>query len=101
MSRRLSSTTRPPPQGEVHMLERKVVSPILVGLALVATAWIAPAPLLGQAGAATGAIRGTVRHAASNNPLSNAQVSVAGTRLGAATRDDGTYLISRVPTGSH
>jgi TonB-linked SusC/RagA family outer membrane protein len=53
-----------------------------------------------SAQAATGDVRGTVRHSASNTPIGSAQVSVEGTRLGAVTRDDGTFLITRVPVGA-
>ena len=55
-----------------------------------------------QAGAQqpTGTVRGTVRHAASGTPLGNVQIIVAGTRIGAMTRDDGTYVILSAPTGA-
>jgi hypothetical protein len=59
--------------------------------------------LAGQAGVGgtTGNVRGVVRHSASNAPLASVQVSIQGTRLGTMTREDGTFLIQRVPAGSH
>jgi hypothetical protein len=48
---------------------------------------------------ASGSVRGTVRHSATQNPISGAQVIVTGTRLGSLTRDDGSYVIPSVPVG--
>jgi TonB-dependent starch-binding outer membrane protein SusC len=45
------------------------------------------------------AIEGTVRDAASGRPLPNAQISVTGTTLGAATNDAGVYRIVNAPVG--
>jgi TonB-dependent SusC/RagA subfamily outer membrane receptor len=53
----------------------------------------------GTAGTA-GTVRGVVRHAASGTPLANVQVVVAGTRIGAATKEDGSFVILNVPAGA-
>ena len=53
-----------------------------------------------QAGEATGTVSGTVRHAGTENPLGSAQVTIAGTRIGAVSRDDGSYAITGVPAGT-
>jgi TonB-dependent SusC/RagA subfamily outer membrane receptor len=72
----------------------------LVALALAAPALSAvPAARL-HAQQAAGAVRGTVRDAASGRGLPDVQVLVTGTRLGALTRADGTFLIAGVPAGS-
>ncbi len=59
---------------------------------------LGPAALSAQQG--TGTIRGTVTNAASNAPLGNAQVFVAGTTLGGISKSDGTFSIVAVPAGS-
>src|ERR1700694_5089147 len=48
----------------------------------------------------TGTVRGTVRHVGSGAPLGSVQIIVAGTRIGAATKDDGSYIILNVPAGT-
>lgn len=47
----------------------------------------------------TGIIRGVVVDAISKEPLIGANVIIEGTSIGAATSEDGSYRISRVPTG--
>lgn len=54
-----------------------------------------------RAQAPTGTVRGTVMHAGTRAPLASAEVSIVGTRLGAMSKDDGTYSISDVPVGPH
>jgi TonB-dependent starch-binding outer membrane protein SusC len=49
----------------------------------------------------TGTIRGTVREAGTDRPLSGVQVSVVGTNRGSLTNATGGYLIAGVPAGSH
>ena len=49
----------------------------------------------------TGQISGVVSDSASGAPLSAAQVSIAGTTLGAMTNAEGSYLIVNVPAGTH
>jgi TonB-linked SusC/RagA family outer membrane protein len=61
--------------------------------ALVARKADAPARL--------GAIRGTVRDAASGVPLAAVTVVVDGSAMGGATRDDGSFEMVRVPPGTH
>jgi hypothetical protein len=48
----------------------------------------------------TGEVRGTVRHAASSAPMGSVQVTIAGTRLGAMSKDDGSFVIMNVPAGA-
>jgi TonB-linked SusC/RagA family outer membrane protein len=52
------------------------------------------------AGAQTGTVRGRVTEAASQRPVADAQVTVSGTTLGAATTATGEYMITNVPSGS-
>lgn len=49
----------------------------------------------------TGAIRGRVTDARSAEALVGANIVIEGTRFGAATNQDGYYLIDRVPPGSY
>ena len=49
---------------------------------------------------ATGNVHGTVKQMGTQAPLANAEVTIAGTRLGALTRNDGSYVISGVPAGA-
>ena len=49
---------------------------------------------------ATGSVRGTVRHTGTQAPLANAEVTVVGSRLGALSRGDGSYVIAGVPAGT-
>jgi len=53
-----------------------------------------------DAQASTGTVRGIVRQTGTQAPLANAEVTIVGTRLGALTRNDGSYVISGVPLGS-
>ncbi|MFL5613582.1 MAG: SusC/RagA family TonB-linked outer membrane protein [Gemmatimonadaceae bacterium] len=48
----------------------------------------------------SGTVRGTVRQMGTQAPLANAEVTIAGTRLGALTRNDGSYAIPGVPPGA-
>jgi TonB-linked SusC/RagA family outer membrane protein len=50
--------------------------------------------------AQTGTIRGRVSEAASQRPVADAQVTVAGTTLGAATNANGQYVLTNVPAGN-
>jgi TonB-dependent starch-binding outer membrane protein SusC len=59
-----------------------------------------PSPIAAQAGAATGTVRGTVRRTGTATPLAGAQVTIVGTRIGSLSRDDGSYVITGVPTGN-
>lgn len=71
----------------------------LVALALTPAALAAPnARLLAQQQAGT--VRGTVVDAASGRGLADVQVVVAGTRLGALSREDGTFTLTGVPAGA-
>ncbi|MFQ6008268.1 MAG: beta-sandwich domain-containing protein, partial [Candidatus Zixiibacteriota bacterium] len=53
-----------------------------------------------MAWAQTGTIAGKVTDE-DGNPLAGANVEIVGTSMGAATSNDGTYLISNVPAGSY
>lgn len=57
-------------------------------------------PASGARAQATGTVRGTVTHTQSQTPVPNAQVFIAGTKLGAQTSAEGTYQISGVPAGA-
>ncbi len=66
---------------------------------LLAAVWLA----LGVESAVaqgTGTVRGTVREAGTDRPLSGVQVSVVGTSRGALTNAQGGYLITGVPAGA-
>jgi iron complex outermembrane receptor protein len=65
---------------------------VLAGLSIYA------APLAAQA---VGAIRGRAVDSATAQTLPNVTVTVDGTQLGATTRVDGTFDITRVPAGTH
>ncbi|HEY2374956.1 MAG TPA: SusC/RagA family TonB-linked outer membrane protein [Gemmatimonadaceae bacterium] len=58
------------------------------------------APRLDAQGS-TGSVRGVVRQTGTSAPLANAEVTVTGSRLGALSRNDGSYVITNVPAGAH
>src|SRR5689334_16037240 len=74
---------------------RTVVSMTTCALALILSA----APRA-QAQGSTGSIRGIVRQTGTQAPLANAEIVVVGSRLGALSRSDGTYIIAGVPIGA-
>jgi TonB-dependent starch-binding outer membrane protein SusC len=57
-----------------------------------------PCALIAQA--ATGTVRGKVTDASSRRGLSDAQILVVGTRIGAVTQANGDYVLAGVPTGA-
>src|SRR2546423_100685 len=61
----------------------------------VACSLMGATPLLAQR-----AITGKVTDRNSGLPVVSAAVTVEGTTVGATTRDDGTYRITQVPTGT-
>ena len=71
--------------------------PLLAGAVLCAAASLNP---LG-AQQPTGTITGQVIDSATRQPLAGVNVVVEGTRLGAVTRDDGSFTIAGVPAGTH
>ena len=68
------------------------------GAVALALAIIAPALLLAQG--ASGTVRGKVTDAANGRGLAEAQLIVAGTRVGAISGGNGEYLITGVPSGA-
>jgi TonB-dependent SusC/RagA subfamily outer membrane receptor len=62
-------------------------------------ALLALAPCVLAAQAITGTVRGRVTDAGASRGVGGVQVTVAGTRLGATTQDDGNFTIVGVPTG--
>jgi TonB-linked SusC/RagA family outer membrane protein len=48
-----------------------------------------------------GTVTGRVTDGQSGNPIASVTIAVQGTQLGGVTGADGTYRITRVPTGSH
>jgi TonB-linked SusC/RagA family outer membrane protein len=59
---------------------------------------LAPTALRAQA---TGTVRGHVAETGSQRPVSDAQINVVGTTLGAVTNAAGDYVIVNVPAGPH
>ena len=78
------------------MLDQLRGRALWITTALVAL--LSPASRLG-AQAPAGSVHGMVRQTGTQAPLANAEVTVAGTRLGALTRNDGSYVINGVPAG--
>src|SRR5215470_10185054 len=73
---------------------------IVASLAIAALRFVG-APAVARAQAQTGIIVGRVTDTRSGEPIAGVAVQVVGTRLGAATGDDGRYRIVGVPAGSH
>src|ERR1700716_1810652 len=71
--------------------------PLVVGAVLCAAASLNPV----GAQQPTGTITGQVVDSATRLPLAGVNVVVDGTRLGAVTRDDGSFTIAGVPAGTH
>lgn len=70
---------------------------LLAGAVLCAAASLSPL----SAQQPTGTITGQVIDSATRQPIAGVNVVVEGTRLGAVTRDDGTFTIGGVPAGTH
>ena len=68
--------------------------PLLAGGALCAS------QLLAQGATATGTVSGRVVDATSQEPLPSVSVVVVGTRRGAITSNDGSFVIGGVPAGT-
>ena len=66
-----------------------------VAVSCAAACFLALAP--DPAAAQQGAVTGTVRDAATQEPLVGAQIQIAGTQLGGLTDQRGQYLIPNVP----
>jgi TonB-linked SusC/RagA family outer membrane protein len=71
--------------------------PLLAGAVLCAAASLNPL----AAQQPTGTITGQVIDSATRQPIAGVNVIVEGTRLGAVTRDDGSFTIAGVPAGTH
>ena len=65
-------------------------------MALSALLVFTAAPLVAQA---TGTIRGRITESGSGRAIADAQVSVSGTRIAAATGENGEYTLTQVPIG--
>ncbi len=65
---------------------------------VLAAVFLVSVPALAQG---TGRITGTVTDSISGRPVGNVQVSVVGTRRGAATDETGRYAINLVPAGTY
>ena len=74
---------------------------VVATLILALLAVVAFSTAVGAQQAATGQVTGLVTDSATGQPLSAVSVSVAGTRLGALTNEQGHYTIDRVPVGTH
>ena len=70
---------------------------LFAGALLCAAA--SPAPVVAQQPAGT--VTGQVVDSATRQPIADVAVVVEGTRLGAVSRDDGTFTIAGVPAGTH
>ncbi len=79
------------------MYPRIRMTTLLSALALAVIA-AGPAEVAAQA---MGAIQGTVVEATTQRPLSGAQLTIVGTRLGTISNDNGRFLLNGVPTGTH
>jgi len=75
-----------------------MVSVVRWSLAALVCATAVASPAVSQA--QTGVIAGRVVDSVSNQPIANVTVSVAGTRVGALTREDGRYSMGNVPVGT-
>lgn len=70
-------------------------------LRMAITAALAVVAIVPASAQRTGEISGTVLDSASGQPLPGFQVSVRGTRLGAAVTAQGHYVLRNVPVGQH
>ena len=66
---------------------------------LLPIAFLALALPRGAAAQTTGTVRGRVVESSANRPVAEVQVTVAGTRLGALTNEQGEFTIGNVPVG--
>ena len=73
---------------------------LFVRRASCALALAVATPALLAAQAATGTIRGKVTEASSGRGLSDAQIQVTGTRVGALSQPSGEYVLTGVPAGA-
>src|SRR5215218_8885265 len=62
----------------------------------MAVAGLYPGVLVAQG---TGTVRGTVVESSSRRPISDVQILVAGSSMGAVTGSDGTFRLNNVPQG--
>ncbi len=89
-SLRLASWMDPPAPARLGRIPVSILS-LVLGLLLAAS------PLTAQ----TGTITGTTINGENGEPLSDVQVSVEGTRVGALANNQGRFLILNVPAGEH
>src|SRR5688572_6953161 len=62
---------------------------------------VASVPAAAQQQQATGALMVNVKNKTSGEPLSGAQVSLQGTRIGGITNEQGRYLLPAAPVGNY
>ena len=72
---------------------------VRVTLICSAGAVLAAMPIRSASAQAMGSVRGTVVEAGSRRPVSDVQVLVVGSSLGAVTGGDGTFRLTNVPAG--
>ena len=80
------------------MSPRKVRNGAVGLLSVLAFVLAGMAPLSAQA---TGTVRGQVTDAATQRPLTGAQISLVGTQRGGLANSSGQYLILNVPVGTY
>ena len=70
------------------------------GLVALSALALCMKPYAAIAQSTTATLRGRVTDAATHRAIPDAQVTIAGSRLGASTTADGAFLLSAVPTGA-
>src|SRR3954466_15914148 len=70
------------------------------GLAALSAFALFATPYAAIAQSTTATLRGRVTDASTHRGIADAQVTIAGTRLGATTTEDGAYVLNAVPTGA-
>lgn len=87
-----------------HRLLPAMLLPLLLGAAPAASAGMHGPPSVRDPGSArrvAGTMRGRVTEDGSGKPVAGASIVIGSTRLGAVADNDGRYVISQVPAGTH
>ncbi len=83
------------------MFIRSMLSSVLIrGSAAALSLMVASSAVSAQAVASTGTVRGKVTDAGTGQPLADAQILVANTRVGALTNARGEYVLTAAPAGT-